>query len=377
MHTHRNQMSTASAFERTVCGDEPDRVINGLPLFHVAGATVMGLGALASGTEQILPTPQGFRDPAVIADHWRMVEHYRVTVTGGIPTSVASMLEVPVGDSDLSSLRFLVSGGSPVPAALCHNVRAQTGRELYPIYGMTECAGAISMPKTDAPARPGSAGYVGPQADIKIDERGEICVRGALVFPGYLGIDDTPVDADGWLHTGDLGHVEDNYLFITGRAKDLIIRSGNNIDPAVIEGCLDEHPAVTLSAAVGKPDAYAGELPVAFVQLRPDDNTTAEALRQFAIEHIDERPACPKQIFILKDMPLTAVGKIHKPTLREWACEQLVKETLAQAGLTLPDQLSLRVQKSGRMALHFEAERQDVSQCLEALAQQFEWQTSP
>lgn len=373
MHTHNNQMTTGRAYYKAVFNDTSDVAINGLPLFHVAGAMVMGLGGLVSGTEQILPTAQGFRNPEIIANHWRLVEHYGVTVSGGIPTSVASMMSVPVGSHDLSSLRFMVSGGSPVPAPLVIEVKDKIQKDLHQIYGMTESAGAVTMPNAAVPAVAGAAGYLDPELPVKIDTNGEVCLSGPNVFPGYLGIDDKPIDSDGWLHTGDLGHIENNYLFITGRAKDLIIRSGHNIDPALIENCLDAHPAVVMSAAVGKPDAYAGELPVAYVQLHPDADCTSESLRAFAMEHIAERPACPKQIFIVKEMPVTAVGKIHKPTLREMAATTLAVETLTAKDMAVPEDLKLTVLKSGALSIHYNVDDESAHTELKNLATALEW----
>ncbi len=375
MHTHRNQMTTARAYYKAVFNDTPDISINGLPLFHVAGAMVMGLGGVVSGTEQVLPTAQGFRNPEIIANHWRLIEHYGITVSGGIPTSVASMMGVPVGSSDLSSLRFMVSGGSPVPAPLVVEVKEKIRKELHQIYGMTESAGAVTMPNTQVPAIAGAAGYLDPELQVKVDLNGEICLRGPNVFPGYLGIDDKPIDEDGWLHTGDLGHIENNYLFITGRAKDLIIRSGHNIDPALIENCLDAHPAVAMSAAVGKPDHYAGELPVAYAQLHPNGKTTVEELHKFVMDNIAERPACPKQIFLIEEMPVTAVGKIHKPTLREMAATTLTQETLQSNALTTPSDLTLTVLKNGKLKLSYTTADSKTDAALKQLASALEWDT--
>ncbi len=376
MHTHRNQITTARAFYSAIYQGKTDISMNGLPLFHVAGAMVMGLGGLVSGSEQILPTAQGFRNPDIIANHWRLVEHYGITLSGGIPTSVASMMEVEVGNSDLSSLRFMVSGGSPVPAPLVHKVKEKLQLHLHQIYGMTESAGSATMPNLDAPAIPGAAGHLVPGVDVKVDERGEICLKGDNVFPGYLGIDDKPVDDEGWLHTGDLGHIDNGYLFITGRAKDLIIRSGHNIDPALIENCLDAHPAVTMSAAVGKPDDYAGELPVAYVQLAQDQAITEQELHEYVMNNIDERPACPKQIFIIEEMPVTAVGKIHKPTLREMAATTMAQEQLRAQDCELPTRLSFTVLKSGLLQLQFDTNNTDTREALTALAEKMEWSLS-
>lgn len=334
-NSQRNQLACVALHHESMDLQPGDVVMSGLPLFHVAGSMINGLSCLCAGIEIVLPTIAGFRDPNVVQAHWRMVEKYQISVSGGIPTSVASMVNVPV-DADISSLKYLISGGSPVPAALCHDVKNKLELELYQIYGMTECAGAIAMPKVDKPTVPGSAGYVSELIDLKINgaqkagDSGELLVRGEVVFSGYLGRNEDPLD-QGWLHTGDLGHIDkDGYLFITGRAKDLIIRSGHNIDPALIENCLEQHPAVSLAAAVGRPDAYAGELPVAYVQLYDGHEVSEKELMEFAMEHIAERPACPKFIEILEALPVTAVGKVHKPSLRAAAIERTVAELMPE-----------------------------------------------
>ncbi|MDA8483168.1 AMP-binding protein [Pseudomonas resinovorans] len=323
--THANQVAAACAYRARMAAGPEDVALNGLPIFHVAGALVNSLGGLASGLRMLLPTLGGFRNPEVIRQHWRLVEHYGITLSGGIPTSVAAMLEVPIDGHDISRLRFMLSGGAPVPAALCEKVKALTGLELYQAYGMTECTGVIALPNLEHPAIPGSAGHVAAPIEVKIDG-GEICVRGPTVFAGYLGQERPPLE-DGWLRSGDLGRLdEEGNLYITGRAKDLIIRSGHNIDPALIENCLESHPAVSMAAAVGMPDEYAGELPVAFVQLRQGQAVSADELQQYAFEHIAERPACPKRVFVVDALPVTVVGKIFKHTLRELAAASVYRE---------------------------------------------------
>jgi len=352
-NSHRNQLACVSLHHESLEGTSSDKVINGLPLFHVAGSMINGLSALCAGMEMILPTMAGFRDPKVVKNHWKIVQRYGITVAGGIPTSVAAVLDVPVGDADISSLRFLISGGSPVSAALCHEVKRVLGLELYQIFGMTECAGGVAMPNIHKPTVPGSAGFVRAAVEVEIlgakkpGDSGELLVRGDVVFPGYLSVLESPLK-DGWLHTGDLGHIdEEGNLFITGRAKDLIIRSGHNIDPALIENCLEQHPAVSMAAAVGKPDSYAGELPVAYVQLFEGHQVSSEELMAYAQANIAERPASPKFIEILPELPTTAVGKVHKPTLRGMAAAVLVCELVEQAGGVA--ELAVRQLDNGRL----------------------------
>ena len=141
------------------------------------------------------------------------------------------------------------------------------------------------------------------------------------LFSGFLDPKDNEqaFTADGWLVTGDVGWLDDEgRLNLSGRSKDLIIRSGHNIDPKVIEDALAAHPAVQFCAAVGAPDAYAGELPVVFVTLRPGMSASEAELLAFAAERVDEAPARPKSVTIIDTMPMTNVGKIYKPELRRW-----------------------------------------------------------
>mgnify|MGYP000122253851 FL=1 len=341
MHSHVNHLCTAKAYLRTMDAGVGDVGLNGLPLFHVAGALIVGLGALAAGVNTVLPTMAGFRNPQVVSRYWHLVEHYRVTVGGAIPTSVAAIADVPIAGADISSLRYMITGGAPLPLSVPEKIKTVTGRDLYQVYGMTETAGVTVMPNLENEPVPGSAGHISGEIEVRIDSGsntteavGEICVRGPMVFQGYLGVAESPLDK-GWLRTGDLGYIDNNNnLFITGRAKDLIIRSGHNIDPATIETCLESHPAVSMAAAVGKPDIYAGELPVAYVQLHPNQSVSESVLRDYALAHIDERPACPKQVVVIEALPLTAVGKIHKPTLRARSAKLAVEEALAVFSVT-------------------------------------------
>jgi fatty-acyl-CoA synthase len=154
----------------------------------------------------------------------------------------------------------------------------------------------------------------------KTDEIANIIMKGVSVMPGYVQTEfnERAFTSDGWLISGDLGRIDkEGYIWLTGRAKDVIIRGGHNIDPSIIEEALHEHPAVELAAAVGRPDSYAGEIPVVYVQLKPGATATPDELKEFARERIPERAANPADLFLIDVMPLTGVGKIYKPALRQ------------------------------------------------------------
>jgi len=170
------------------------------------------------------------------------------------------------------------------------------------------------------------------RGDCALGTIGHVLMRGPQVTPGYLDPrhNKGAMLADGWLDSGDLGRLDkDGYLWLTGRSKDLIIRGGHNIDPIVIEEALVRHPAVETAAAVGLPDTYAGELPMAFVQLKPGAEVTPDALREFCRQEIPERAAVPVQVVPIPQMPLTGVGKIFKPALRLDAAQRAFDAALA------------------------------------------------
>jgi fatty-acyl-CoA synthase len=169
--------------------------------------------------------------------------------------------------------------------------------------------------------------------DLPAGDKGMVLYRGPNLFSGYLDAAETArsITPDGWLITGDVGFIdEQGRLNLSGRAKDLIIRGGHNIDPKVIEDALGSHPAVDLCAAVGAPDAYAGELPVAFATLKAGAQVSEAELLAFTAERVDEAPAKPKSITILERMPVTNVGKIYKPELRTLATAAVVQGLIHQ-----------------------------------------------
>jgi len=256
-----------------------------------------------------------------------------MTNVGGVPTSLSALTQIPIGDSDLSSVKYGLSGGMALPLQVEKDFTEKVGCKLIQLYGATEATMHMVQSPLGAVQKFGSVGLRLPYVELKVvisahgnlfkmcqaNEIGDVLIKGPGVFPGYLDKrqNQGTITEDGWLITGDLGYLdEEGFLFLTGRSKDLIIRSGHNIDPDIIEEALMEHPAVNLAAAVGKPDEYAGELPVAYVQLNKEATTTKEELLNFLADHISERPAMPKDIIIIDTMPTTAVGKIFKPQLR-------------------------------------------------------------
>jgi fatty-acyl-CoA synthase len=326
---------------------QEDVVLNGFPLFHVAGVFCHGLAEIAAGAHILIPSKLGMRNQRFVADHWKIVERHRVSILTGGPTFMTTLLNGKLSGEDISSARVLITGGSPLPPELATAFEERFGVAVRGMFGMTEACGVVSVEPLNAPRVAHSCGFALPFSDVRViplgeagndpdrtlsvGQTGQLIVRGKQISPGYT---DSARNADsfltgGWLKTGDVGHIdEDGRIFITGRAKDVIIRSGHNIDPAVIEEALLRHPAVELCAAVGQPDPYAGELPVAFVQLRPGASCTMDELMQVANAHIPERPAFPKRICQVERFAMTATGKIMKPHLRRLAAEYAVTDSL-------------------------------------------------
>ncbi|HEY6514491.1 MAG TPA: AMP-binding protein [Burkholderiaceae bacterium] len=335
-HTHANQLHAAWGAARLYDTSERDVILNGFPLFHVAGAFVYGLSMLLSGAEVVLPPPAGFRDPAFVARAWSVIRERGVTLLAMVPTVMSALLGAPRTSADAQGVRLGLTGGSPLPTELANRFEAETGVPVRNILGMTECAGVIAIEPARAPRTPGSCGLPLPFSEVVVDSDGVLRLRGPNVGPGYTDPQRNAgsFDGDGWLITGDIGHVDaQGRVYVTGRAKDVIIRGAHNIDPGVIEEVLLQHPGVMLAAAVGEPDEYAGELPVAFVVVKPGVAFDEAELLAFATPHIPERAAMPKRIECLPALPLTAIGKIYKPTLRLHAAERVLRDRLQRAGL--------------------------------------------
>jgi fatty-acyl-CoA synthase len=353
-HSHGAQVFSAWASVKLQGINSSDVTLNGYPLFHVAGVLPVSLASLSAGVHIITPTTQLFRNKAVIANYWQLVQRHRVTVLSAVPTVLAVVSNVPLAGADISSLRYCRTGAAPLSPELAARFKALFGLHVHESYGMTETAGiaTITPPGVHGPA--GSVGFAVPYARLRIvtldehgkastidaahGEQGVVLIQAPNVFSGFLDPADNAaafvVDGDQtWLNTGDIAWMDaQDRLNLSGRSKDLIIRGGHNIDPKVIEDALSSHPAVQLCAAVGAPDSYAGELPVVFVTLRPDYTATPEALLTYVQERVDEPPARPKWVRILDAMPMTTVGKIYKPDLRV-----LAGQASPNAAFVLPD----------------------------------------
>ncbi|MGC8202681.1 acyl-CoA synthetase [Aliiroseovarius sp. PTFE2010] len=329
-----------------------DNVICPLPLFHVFGCHVIVMAAVASGAHVVFPTPAGYRGDGVFDNFWKLVERWKITFAITVPTAISALMQRPV-DADVSTIKTVFSGSAALPVELYKRFEKATGVTIVEGYGLTEATCLVSCNPAHGKKKIGSVGIRFPYTDIKIlhtgsdgapkecavDEVGEICVANPGVYAGSTYTEEDKnhdlFHYDRYLRTGDLGRIDaDGYLFITGRAKDLIIRGGHNIDPAEIEEALAGHPAVAFAGAIGQPDKHAGELPCAYVELIDGGEASVDELMAFVTRQIHERAAVPKYLEVLDELPKTAVGKVFKPDLRKRAITRVYNEALAEAGLS-------------------------------------------
>ncbi len=358
-HTHFMEVHDSWAITVVADATEDDVFMCGLPLFHVNAVIITGLAPFSVGASVVLLSAAGYRDTGVIKNFFKIVEHYKGTFFSAVPTVYSALLQVPV-EGDVSSLKYAICGAAPMPVETFKSFEAKTGIKILEGYGLTEGTCASSVNPKDGERRVGSIGLRFPYQpmktvildengkyvrDCKPNEQGVIVIKGPNVFPGYVQEEYNKGIwvQDGWFNTGDLGRMdEDGYFWITGRLKDLIIRGGHNIDPSTIEEPLYKHPAIALAAAVGKPDAYAGEVPVVYVTLKPGATATPEEILNYARENIFERAAVPKEVYILQEMPVTPVGKIFKPKLRWDSTRRAYEEALTRVA-EMVDSLKVEV----------------------------------
>ena len=352
MHSHANEIFDAWAAGAMINNTKEDRNFLALPLFHNYGAIAISLGSLISGSGLIMATPSGFRGEGVIPNLWKILDHYDCTKFSAVPTVITSLLNLPTTGSDLSKLKLATCGAAPLPVEQFKQFVEKTNIKILEGYGLTEGTSVSSVNPLAGEQRVGSVGFRLPYQEMRAvvlednkfvrfcetDEVGIIIIRGPNCFQGYNDefhnqtvFVDTGDGQGRWVNTGDLGRQDKSgYFWLTGRKKELIIRGGHNIDPKQIEEPMHRHPAVALAAAVGRPDARVGELPVLYVELKANMSATEEDLLTFAKANIGERAAVPKRIYIIDEIPLTAVGKIFKPALNHRQVIEVYEEELKQ-----------------------------------------------
>jgi fatty-acyl-CoA synthase len=346
-HTHLNEAIMAFMMDQGSEFCTGEVTLCGLPLFHVNGTTVTGSFPFSIGAHVVILSPRGYRDPAVMKNFYKIVEYYRAVSFSAVPTILSVLLDIPKGDSDISSLRYLVCGAAPLSVELFKRFEAHSGMKIIEGYGLTEGTCASCMNPFHGERKIGSIGLRLPYQEMKVfivdeegkflreagaDEIGEVCIKGPNVFRGYLDEAHNrriwPLPE--WFNTGDLGRQDkDGYFWLTGRRKELIIRGGHNIDPAVIEEPLYRLSDVKVAAAVGSPDPYAGEIPVAYVELKQEATITEEEILEYLRKEMGERAAIPKRVYIVPQIPLTPVGKIFKPALRWESIRKVYQEELS------------------------------------------------
>jgi fatty-acyl-CoA synthase len=320
-----NGRFTAERFEV----EAGDVWLNPMPLFHTGGCVLAVLGALSARATQVLVPAF---DPGLVL---QLIEEERATVMGGVPTMLIAMMEHPdFASRDLGSLRSVLSGGSTVPADLVRRIENTLGIRFGIVFGQTEASPVITQTRLDDTAedKAETIGRPQPQQEVKVvdvdtghvvppDTLGEICCRGYNVMLGYFEMPEATaeaIDADGWLHTGDLATMDERGCCrIEGRLKDMIIRGGENIYPREIEELLFTHEAVADVAVVGIPDDKWGEEVAAVVRRAAGgEDVTERELRAFVRERLAPQKA-PRLWAFVDEFPLTPSGKVQKFVLRE------------------------------------------------------------
>jgi fatty-acyl-CoA synthase len=348
--THRGQLLNAW-MNGALQGMEPTGVMgHAMPNFHVGGYVVIALRTIILGQTLLTLTTDGFRNADVVRRFWDIARRYRMTSALATPTTAAAILDSESASAEGHCIKAFGCGGSTVPVELTRAFHKRFGVWLREQWGQSEAHGTITghLDNGEEPVT-GSIGYALPYHAVKairVDEknrfvrecepgeRGVIAIEGPGLTPGYVDarLDESYFVAGApegrkWGNSGDLGTLDARgYAWIFGRSKDLIIRGGHNIDPKLIEDALSLHPAIQVAAAIGRPDAQKGEMPMAYVQLKSGESVAPSELMRFCREHVQERAAAPVEIVILDQMPQTPVGKISKPKLRMDAMQRVANE---------------------------------------------------
>jgi acyl-CoA synthetase (AMP-forming)/AMP-acid ligase II len=324
MLTHHNLVANLAQVEAMIAFDPDESVLSVLPFFHIYGMQVLMNGALAQGVT-VVTMPRFDLEQAL-----GLIQERRISRFFAVPPIVLALAKHPLVDRyDLSSLRQVFSGAAPLGAELAEAAAARIGCEVVQGYGMTELS-PVSHATPAGGYRPGSVGVAVPNTECRVvdelgqdrgvGEEGELWVRGPLVMKGYLNNPEATaatIDEQGWLHTGDVARIDpDGHTYIVDRVKELIKFKGFQVPPAELEALLITHPAVADVAVIGVPDDEAGEIPKAFVVLKPDVSATAAELAEFVAGHV----ATYKRVRIVEfvdAIPKSASGKILRRMLRD------------------------------------------------------------
>jgi len=336
--SHHNILNNAYFSARAMHFTPDDRLCIPVPFYHCFGMVLANLLCLSVGACAVIAC-EHFDAIEVL----HAVEMERCTALHGVPTMFVAELEHPrFREFDLSSLRTGIMAGAPCPPALMKRVmEAMHCREILIGYGETEASPLthLTTREDSLERRTETVGRNLPHQEVKIidvgggrtlalGEVGEICFRGYHLMKGYYGDDEATartIDANGWLHSGDLGTMDaDGYVRITGRLKEMIIRGGENIYPREIEDFIFAHPKVSAVAVIGVPDDYYGEEVMAWVQLHAGQTASEEELREYCKGNIAHYKI-PRYIWFVEEFPMTVTGKVQKYRMRELAAERLGK----------------------------------------------------
>ncbi|MCP3905855.1 MAG: AMP-binding protein [Planctomycetes bacterium] len=330
--THHSIVNNAFSCGEAMSFTTRDRLCVPVPFYHCFGMVVANLACLTHGAAIVIPSPHFDADTTLKA-----IEQERCTAVHGVPSMFLLELDHEDFDSfDLSSLRTGVMGGAPCPPALVERVMEEMGcREILVAYGQTETSPLtnVTPPDSSIEHRTETVGYNLPHQELKVVDPdtgaivprgvpGEICFRGYHVMRGYYRQDDMTrevIDEAGWLHSGDVGVLDDDgALRITGRIKDMIIRGGENVYPAELESLYHQHPLIAQVAVFGIPDERLGEEVAAWIKLQPGAAISVDELKQFARDRLAHYKV-PRTIWFVDDFPMTVTGKIQKFRVREIA----------------------------------------------------------
>jgi acyl-CoA synthetase (AMP-forming)/AMP-acid ligase II len=314
--------------ENWECFGEQDTVLAALPFFHIYGMVVIMMLGLTNGATIVSVPRFDFQE------FLGLIQQYRLTVLPLVPPIVLGMVKSPaVSQFDLSSVRLVFSGAAPLGEELARALSTKLGCPVTQGYGMTEASPVTHLsPTRNATLKPGSAGRIVPNTEVKIvdpvtgeelgsTKDGELLIRGPQIMKGYLNHPEetaSSIDREGWYHTGDVGYVDDDgWFFIVDRTKELIKYKGMQVAPAELEALLLTHPAILDAAVVRRADEEAGEVPKAFVVLKPDDAskaTTAEAIMSWVAGKVAPHKRIRRFEFV-EQIPKSASGKILRRLL--------------------------------------------------------------